>query len=172
MKAYDNTPGSYRRECLNRLMTSSYVYGAIDDMLADAQFCNEPLLTFKHCFERAPRPYEENEFQQAQADGTAPRIIGSSIPLHNLTSNKIPETDAIANAVSPSHYKDVVPGLEYFDVMDYVLEDWKSSQSHALGNAFKYLFRLGKKDNPVQDAKKAVWYLERLISDLEKNGKK
>jgi len=34
------------------------------------------------------------------------------------------------------------------------------------------LFRLGKKDNPVQDAKKAVWYLERLISDLEKNGKK
>jgi len=30
-------------------------------------------------------------------------------------------------------------------------------------NAFKYVWRIGKKDDAVQDAKKAVWYLNKYI---------
>lgn len=38
------------------------------------------------------------------------------------------------------------------------------------GNVTKYLWRLGQKDESLQDARKAQWYLNRLISILEKEG--
>ena len=34
------------------------------------------------------------------------------------------------------------------------------------GNAMKYLFRLGKKDDECQDAKKAMKYLEWLVKEF------
>lgn len=74
------------------------------------------------------------------------------------------------DAVNPSHYKDIVPGYEYFDVMDYMLEGWEAAEAHAYGNALKYLFRLGKKDAGVQELGKAIWYLERLKDYLEAGG--
>lgn len=36
-----------------------------------------------------------------------------------------------------------------------------------LGNAIKYLWRAGKKDAAIQDLKKAVWYIEDMIAELE-----
>lgn len=39
-----------------------------------------------------------------------------------------------------------------------------------LGNAFKYLFRVGHKDDIVQELKKAKWYLDREIQRLSKKG--
>jgi hypothetical protein len=33
-----------------------------------------------------------------------------------------------------------------------------------VGNVFKYLWRLGKKDSKIQELKKARWYLEDEIS--------
>ena len=43
-----------------------------------------------------------------------------------------------------------------------------------LFNVLKYIIRSGKKDDnpPVQDLKKALWYLDRRIKTIEKNGKK
>jgi hypothetical protein len=35
------------------------------------------------------------------------------------------------------------------------------------GNVQKYLWRYEKKVNPVEDLKKARWYLERLIAEQE-----
>jgi hypothetical protein len=35
------------------------------------------------------------------------------------------------------------------------------------GNAIKYLWRAGKKDDILQDIRKALWYLNRLISHME-----
>ena len=75
-------------------------------------------------------------------------------------------------AINPGHYKNIVPGLEYFDMMDYMLVGWKGSQAAALANAYKYLFRLGKKDAELQDLGKAIWYLDRLKSSIEDNGKR
>ena len=63
----------------------------------------------------------------------------------------------------PSHYTD---GIE---VIDYI--ESKHFPYH-LGNAIKYISRAGKK-NPaetVTDLKKAVWYLNRYIDLLEKEG--
>ena len=90
--------------------------------------------------------------------------IPLNVPVHPMFCEKKPD------AINPSHYKDVVPGYEYFDMMDYILEGWEGPEAHALGNAYKYLARLGKKDDPAQELGKAIWYLERLKAYLEKGG--
>jgi hypothetical protein len=73
-------------------------------------------------------------------------------------------------AINPGHYKEIVPGFEYFDIMDHVLKGWSGSQAASLANAYKYMFRLGKKDAVLQDLGKALWYLERLKKNIEDNG--
>ena len=40
-----------------------------------------------------------------------------------------------------------------------------------LGNAQKYLFRAGHKDDIIQDLEKAKWYIEREIQRLNKIAK-
>jgi hypothetical protein len=49
-----------------------------------------------------------------------------------------------------------------------VIEVW--DLNFHLGNTVKYVARAGKKnkDEELQDLKKALWYLEREISNLEK----
>ena len=75
-------------------------------------------------------------------------------------------------AINPGHYKDVVPGFEYFDIMDHVLKGWEGSQAACLANAYKYMFRLGKKDAVLQDLGKAMWYLKRLEDNIKKGNRK
>ena len=62
----------------------------------------------------------------------------------------------------PSHYTD-----GKIEVIDFI-ED-KKLDMHT-GNAVKYICRAGKKDpsKEVEDLRKAVWYLSRKISNLEK----
>lgn len=61
----------------------------------------------------------------------------------------------------PAHYTD-----GKIEVIDFI-EDKKLGFS--LGNAVKYIARAGKKDpnKEVEDLKKAKWYIERRISQLE-----
>ena len=68
------------------------------------------------------------------------------------------------NPVShPKHYTD-----GNIEVIDYI-EDKEFNFN--LGNVIKYVSRAGKKDvnKTIQDLKKASWYLNREISNLEKN---
>ena len=46
-----------------------------------------------------------------------------------------------------------------------VIEAW--DLDFHLGNTVKYISRAGKKDKELQDLKKALWYLERKIKNLE-----
>ena len=81
--------------------------------------------------------------------------------------------------INPKHYK-IVPqeayeeypeGLEYFDLMQFLLDHHKPLDALALGQVFKYLMRAGKKDALKQDLSKARWYLDYLIKELEKRNK-
>ncbi len=47
-----------------------------------------------------------------------------------------------------------------------VIEDWDLNFN--LGNTVKYISRVGKKLNSLEDLKKARWYLDREINELEK----
>jgi len=60
----------------------------------------------------------------------------------------------------PAHYNH-----GKFEVID-VIEDWGLGFND--GNAVKYIARYAHKGEPLQDLKKACWYLNRLISQLEK----
>ena len=48
-----------------------------------------------------------------------------------------------------------------------VIEAFKLDRDFCLGNCAKYLLRLGRKDDELQDAKKCRWYLDRYIKKLE-----
>ena len=47
-----------------------------------------------------------------------------------------------------------------------VIESW--SLDFCLGNAVKYIARAGKKGDAIEDLRKAVWYLNRRIAQLER----
>lgn len=77
--------------------------------------------------------------------------------------------------INPKHYK-MIPkeayvkhpeGLEYMDLMDYILAHHNGVESHLLGQVFKYACRLGKKDADLQDAKKIEWYSNRLVQAIK-----
>lgn len=59
----------------------------------------------------------------------------------------------------PSHYTSVVPGIECIDVVEHM--------TFLRGNAIKYLWRAGAKGDIIEDLKKARWYIDREISNLE-----
>jgi len=69
------------------------------------------------------------------------------------------------NAINPSHYKDIVPGMQYMEMMVHMLPD---VESHLLGQVYKYLMRCGKKDSEIQELEKANWYLTALIKYKQK----
>lgn len=51
-----------------------------------------------------------------------------------------------------------------------VLKAWMSEEEYRgflRGNAIKYLCRVGKKDEAVQELKKASWYTNKLIESFE-----
>lgn len=58
----------------------------------------------------------------------------------------------------PKHYKG--KKLECIDI----IEDFQLN--FCLGNAMKYILRAGKKQNKVEDLRKAIWYLERECEDM------
>lgn len=59
----------------------------------------------------------------------------------------------------PPHYTDRVPGIEAIDVTEHF--------SFLRGNAIKYLWRAGLKGSEIEDLKKARWYINREIANLE-----
>lgn len=69
------------------------------------------------------------------------------------------------NVNHPEHYK--TGGIETIDFLEAKLGT-EGFKSYCRGNALKYLARAGKKDNEVEDIKKAIWYLNREIATIEK----
>ena len=60
----------------------------------------------------------------------------------------------------PAHYAE---GRIYEPIA--VIEDW--DLNYRLGNTVKYISRAGRKQNALEDLKKARWYLDREIDQLE-----
>lgn len=65
----------------------------------------------------------------------------------------------------PPHYKSEA-GIEAIDVIEAFNLDYH------LGCAVKYILRHENKGDPLQDLKKAQWYLNRKISQMEKKNEK
>ena len=67
----------------------------------------------------------------------------------------------------PGHYCN--GGVECIDAIKGSMADSAAFRGFLKGNVMKYVFRYEQK-NGVEDLKKARWYLERLIGDVEKEG--
>ena len=65
-------------------------------------------------------------------------------------------TDDLINR--PAHYTSHPSGIECIRITEHM--------NFCLGNAMKYIWRAGKKDDIVEDLKKARWYLDREIARL------
>ena len=64
----------------------------------------------------------------------------------------------------PKHYN-----MGKIEVID-AIEEWGLGFSD--GNAIKYVARHAHKANPIEDIKKAIWYLNRHLRNLEKIAKR
>lgn len=83
----------------------------------------------------------------------------------NIDYKKSDKEDKENNMIDhPKHYN-----TGKYEVID-VADDWGLDKDAYLFNAFKYIARAGKKDpsKELEDLKKAQWYLNRKISNLEK----
>ena len=66
----------------------------------------------------------------------------------------------------PAHYK-AANGLEVIDVIEAFTAKLTGIQATDTGNIIKYICRW-KEKNGLEDLKKAQWYLNHLISVIEK----
>ncbi len=103
---------------------------------------------------------------------TRPRVPGKPIKLEgkhefNDAWLKIPEWTGQEDRVnSPSHY--TRGKQEVIDTIEEAIQDAPTPiQGMLQGQVLKYMLRVWLKDNPLEDLKKARWYLNRLIIKLE-----
>lgn len=76
----------------------------------------------------------------------------------------IPTVDTSDNVNSPSHYNQA--GIECIDAIKASLGD--GYQDYCKGNVMKYLWRY-KYKNGIEDLKKAQWYLNSMVADIDTN---
>jgi len=75
------------------------------------------------------------------------------------------------DAINPEYYKDVlpdlVPGLEFMNLMEH-LHSYEEMSGACRIMAFKYMIRSGEKDPAPQEYRKAAWYLNYLADMTER----
>ena len=64
------------------------------------------------------------------------------------------------NVNHPAHYTAHPSGVECIQITEHM--------NFCLGNAVKYIWLAGLKTDRLEDLKKARWYLDREIANLEK----
>jgi len=86
---------------------------------------------------------------------------------NNEDLNTIKRQHSMVN--SPAHY--TRGRVEAIDTIEDAIQDAPTVTEGMLqGQVLKYILRLWLKEKPLQDARKARWYLDRLIKKLEDNG--
>ena len=90
---------------------------------------------------------------------TGSKVIGVENGLEELARWEAQATNVEA-VNHPSHYNQ-----GKYEVID-VIEDW--DLGFEAGNAVKYIARYKYRAKPVEDLKKARWYIDRLIQRIER----
>jgi hypothetical protein len=91
-------------------------------------------------------------------------VLKSKIKKERIADGLIkssPKKEVKDNVNHPAHYK--TGGIETIDFIE------AKNLSYNLGNVVKYITRADYKGNKIEDLKKAQWYLNREVSNLEKS---
>ena len=79
------------------------------------------------------------------------------------------EEITIANTNNVNHPKHYTQGkFECIDVIEEITKPCTKFEAYIIGTVLKYLWRF-KFKNGLEDLKKARWYLDKLISKIEKD---
>ena len=70
---------------------------------------------------------------------------------------------------NPKHYTS--GKIEALDIIEDATKDLNGLEAFSIGSALKYLIRFDKKNDPIQDLQKAVFYIERVIFERQKQSK-
>lgn len=108
---------------------------------------------------------EKAGIEQIEYDSDVKTIIrdGNGNVL-DIQMKKPGESDMVNH---PKHYK-AKNGMEVIDVIEAFTENLKGYEATHTGNVIKYICRW-KEKNGLEDLRKAQWYLNRLIENIEKN---
>lgn len=87
----------------------------------------------------------EGVFQQPMGSGALRNGLGERV-------NAVSPVDMVEH---PQHYNDHPSGVECIEITEHM--------NFCLGNAMKYIWRADEKNDPIEDLKKAIWYIEREI---------
>ena len=73
----------------------------------------------------------------------------------------------MTDLISPAHYRN--SSVETIDTILDIVRDLPGDEAVLVGNALKYLARYRFKTgvSPLQDAQKAEWYIQKLVSLLK-----
>jgi len=83
--------------------------------------------------------------------------------LGNIQSIVLTPKNSLCDNVNPDHYK--VGGIETFDIIKAKLSPTQIA-GFCKGNIIKYITRADHKGK-IEDLKKAKWYLDKLIEEIE-----
>lgn len=65
----------------------------------------------------------------------------------------------MTDAIDPPHYQAHPSGIQCIEITEHM--------NFCLGNAIKYIWRAGLKNNAIEDLEKARWYIDREIARIE-----
>lgn len=65
----------------------------------------------------------------------------------------------MTDAINPPHYQDHPSKIECIQITEHM--------NFCLGNAIKYIWRAGLKNNAIEDLRKARWYIDREIARID-----
>lgn len=86
--------------------------------------------------------------------------------VENYPNTPIIPFTATDNVNHPSHYKQ--GNQETIDIIEDLVKAYPRKIGYHIGNTIKYICRAPFKNNLVEDLKKARWYLDRAIDNLDK----
>ncbi len=77
------------------------------------------------------------------------------------------EFHKVDNVHNPKHYN--TGAVECIDAIKSSMSS-EAFQGYLKGNCLKYIWRMSYKGKALEDTKKAKWYLNKLIEEIEDNG--
>jgi len=90
--------------------------------------------------------------------------IVQSIKPHGVEMHEEAYSKCIDMVLNPPHYNQ--NGLETIDYMR-AYSTKEEFIGHCRLTALKYLSRMNAKDEPLENARKANWYIEKMIEEME-----
>ncbi len=76
-----------------------------------------------------------------------------------METSDIPSKPSASMIDHPKHYNCSPSGIECIDVVEWL--------PFNVGNAIKYLWRAGQKDQNDDDYRKAIWYIQRELERID-----